>query len=109
MIHLDEGKLLCVRCDELPWQPSTCASGVSVRNVACAGGFEMQLVRFDAGARFPVHTHELPEFIYVLEGELSIAGQALGPGWASIASKGSMHADVHSSKGCTFMLVDRPA
>ncbi|MGH8147121.1 MAG: cupin domain-containing protein [Rhodanobacteraceae bacterium] len=108
MIHLDDGKLLCVQCDELPWQPSTFARGVSVKNVATANGFEMQFVRFDAGARLPTHTHELPEFIYVLAGELSIAGQALGPGWASIASKGSVHSDVHSTKGCTFVLVDRP-
>lgn len=108
MIHLDDGKLLCVPCDELPWQPSSLASGVSVRNVAIANGFEMQFVRLDAGTKLPAHTHELPEFIYVLDGELSIAGQVLGPGWASIASKGSIHSDVHSTKGCTFLLVDRP-
>ena len=108
MIQLDDGKLLYLSCDDLPWKPSTFAAGVCVKDVAVTGGLEMQIVRFEPGARLPLHTHELPEFIYVLEGELSVAGQQLRRGWASIASAGSVHADVHSDTGCTFVLVDRP-
>jgi quercetin dioxygenase-like cupin family protein len=108
MNQLNHGKLVCLSCDALPWKPSTFAAGVSVKDVAVAGGLEMQIVRFETGTRLPVHKHELPEFIYVLEGELTIAGQRLGPGWASIASPGSVHADVHSDNGCVFVLVDRP-
>jgi len=70
-------------------------------------GWEMQLVRFEPGARFPVHTHEQPEFLFVLEGELVQAGRRLGPGWASVASPGSVDADVYSEAGCVFVLVDR--
>ena len=81
---------------------------MSVKDVAVAGGLEMQIVRFDPGTKLPVHMHEIPEFIYVLEGELRIADQTLGPGWASVASQGSVHSDVHSVTGCTFVLVDRP-
>lgn len=108
MNQLDDGKLLCLSCNELPWKPSTFVAGVSVKDVAVSGGFELQLVRFAPGARLPVHKHELPEFIYVLEGELTVAGNSLQRGSASIASPGSVHTDVHSDTGCIFVLVDRP-
>jgi len=108
MNTLNSGQVLCLRCDDLPWKPSTFAAGVSVKDVAVTDGLEMQIVRLDPGTRLPLHTHERPEFIYVLEGELMIAGQHLGRGWASVASAGSQHSDVHSETGCIFVLVDRP-
>ena len=108
MNALESGQLLCVRCDDLQWKPSTFAAGVFVKDVAVTGGLEMQIVRFEPGARLPFHTHECPEFIYVLEGELILGGQHLCRGWASVASVGSVHSDVHSETGCVFVLVDRP-
>src|SRR6266576_133307 len=108
MNNLDSGQLLCLRCDDLPWKPSTLAAGVFVKDVAVTGGLEMQIVRLEAGARLPLHRHECPEFIYVLEGELILGDQHLCGGWASVASVGSVHADVHSETGCVFVLVDRP-
>lgn len=108
MKRLEDGGLLCIDCDALPWQRSSFAEGLLVKNIAVAGGLEMQLVRMEPGARIPIHAHELPEFIYVLEGELQLAGQTLGAGWASIAAPGSEHSDVRSENGCTFVLVDRP-
>ena len=108
MNALNSGQLLCARCDDLPWKPSTFAAGVFVKDVAVTDGFEMQIVRLEPGARLPLHTHELPEFIYVLEGEVVIEGQHLSQGWVSVASVGSSHSDVHSETGCVFVLVDRP-
>lgn len=108
MNDLASGQLLCVQCNDLPWKPSTYAAGLFVKDVAVTDGLEMQIVRCEPGARIPLHTHECPEFIYVLEGELIVAGDRLGPGSASVASRGSEHADVHSETGCVFVLVDRP-
>lgn len=108
MNELDHGQLLCVRCDELPWKPSTFATGLLVKDVAVTGGLELQIVRMEPGARIPLHTHECPEFIYVLEGELIFGAERLGPGCASVAAVGSVHSDVHSETGCVFVLVDRP-
>ena len=105
---LNSGQLLCVRCDDLPWKPSTIAPGVFVKDVAVTDGLEMQIVRLESGAQLPLHTHECPEFIYVLEGELILEGRRLSQGWASVASVESVHSDVHSEKGCVFVLVDRP-
>jgi anti-sigma factor ChrR (cupin superfamily) len=96
-----------VNTADLSWRPSAFAAGVFVKDIATTDGWEMQLVRFEPGARFPIHTHERPEFVYVLEGELVQAGRRLGPGWASVASAGSVDDDVHSDSGCVFVLVDR--
>jgi hypothetical protein len=37
-----------------------------------------------------------------------LRGQHLCRGWASVASIGSVHSDVHSETGCVFVIVDRP-
>lgn len=108
MNQLEQGQLFFARCDDLPWQPSTFAKGLFVKDIAVSGGFEMQLVRMEPGAEIPPHTHELPEFIYVLEGELRLAGQILAPGSVSVAAPGSEHLNVYSPTGCIFVLVDRP-
>ena len=79
-----------------------------MKDVAVTAGVEMQIVRLEPGTRLPLHTHEAPEFIYVLEGDVTLGGQKLSPGWASVAAVGSVHADVHSENGCVFALVDRP-
>ena len=96
-----------VHVDDLAWRPSTMAAGVFVKDLAVTDGWEMQLVRFDPGIRFPMHAHASPEFLFVLEGELVQAGRRLGPGWASVAAAGSVDDDVHSETGCVFILVDR--
>lgn len=96
-----------VKVDDLPWRPSAVASGVFVKDIAVTDGWEMQLVRVEPGACFPAHTHESPEFLFVLEGELVQNGRRLGPGWASVAGAGTVDADVHSDTGCVFVLVDR--
>ena len=96
-----------VRTDDLAWRPSKMAAGVFVKDVAVTDGWEMQIVRCEPGARFPIHTHEGPEFLFILEGELVQAGRRLGPGWASVASAGTVDEDVYSETGCVFVLVDR--
>jgi hypothetical protein len=107
MSTLEPGAFRCVKSDDLPWRPSTTAAGVFVKDIAVTDGWEMQIVRFEPGARFPVHTQERPEFLFILEGELVQAGTRLSPGWASVASPGSVDADVYSETGCVFVLVDR--
>jgi hypothetical protein len=107
MDDLERGAVRCVNAGGLPWRPSAVAGGVFVKDIAVTDGWEMQVVRLDPGARFPLHTHEWPEFMYILEGELVQAGRGMGPGWASVSSPGSVDEDVHSDTGCLFVLVDR--
>jgi len=78
------------------------ASGVFVRDIAVTDGWEMQIVRFEPGARFPAHTHESPEFLFILDGELVQAGRRMGAGWASVAGAGTIDEDVYSETGCVL-------
>jgi anti-sigma factor ChrR (cupin superfamily) len=78
-----------------------------VKDIAITDGWEMQIVRFEPGARFSVHTHEGPEFLFILEGELVQGGRRMGSGWASVAGAWTVDEDVHSETGCVFVLVDR--
>ena len=57
----------------------------------------------------PVHRHEGPEFVFILEGELRQAGHRLGPGRVGASPTGSVDDDVYSVTGCVFLLVDRAA
>ncbi len=107
MSILEHGFFRSVKVDDLSWSPSTMASGVFVKDIAVTDGWEMQIVRFEPGTRLPVHTHESPEFLFILVGELVQAGRRMGPGWASVASAGTIDADVYSQRGCVFVLVDR--
>lgn len=108
MKTLEPGQLYSANSADIPWKPSTWFAGLSVKDIAVTGGLEMQIIRLEAGVQLPVHTHELPEFIYVLEGELMVGDQRLSSGWVSVASAGSVHSGVRSDTGCVFMLVDRP-
>ncbi len=107
METIERGVAKSFNTDDLPWRPSTFASGVFVKDVAVTAGLEMQMVRFEPGAHFPTHTHEFPEFLLILEGELIQGGRRLGPGWATVSSAGSVDVDVHSETGCVFVLVDQ--
>jgi quercetin dioxygenase-like cupin family protein len=60
MSMLERDASRCVNTDDLPWRPSTFAAGVFVKDIATTDGWEMQVVRFEPGARFPIHTHERP-------------------------------------------------
>ncbi|HEY0322939.1 MAG TPA: cupin domain-containing protein [Pyrinomonadaceae bacterium] len=91
--------------ESTPWHASTFAAGVEVKDLGTANGRHMQLVRFPPGTVFPVHKHEGPEFVYILEGELIQNGQRLGCGWVSVSSAGTVDTDVKSETGCVFLIV----
>lgn len=88
-----------------PWRPSTLADGVEVKDLGAADGRSMQLVRFAPGASFPLHRHDGPEFIYLLEGAAIQEGRQLSAGWASVAAAGTTDAGFRSPDGCVFLTV----
>jgi anti-sigma factor ChrR (cupin superfamily) len=91
--------------DRVAWRRSTFADGVDVKDLGTADGRSMQLVKFSPGTSFPVHRHEGPEFIYLLEGVAYQEGQKLLPGWAAVAAAGTTDAHFHSPEGCVFLTV----
>jgi anti-sigma factor ChrR (cupin superfamily) len=64
-----------VDSQSIPWRKSTFAPGIEVKDLGASDGRSMQLVRFEPGTSFPIHTHTGPEFIDLLEGEAVQEGQ----------------------------------
>jgi anti-sigma factor ChrR (cupin superfamily) len=91
--------------DSIEWRKSTFADGVEVKDLGMSNGQSMQLVKFAPGTSFPLHRHESPEFIYVLEGVAFQEGQQLLAGWSAVAATGTTDSNFHSPTGCIFLLV----
>ena len=89
----------------IAWRKSTFAPGIEVKDLGTSDGRSMQLVRFEPGTSFPLHTHTGPEFVYLLEGEAVQEGQPLLPGWAATAASGTVDSNFHSPTGCVFLTV----
>ncbi|MFM0161240.1 cupin domain-containing protein [Paraburkholderia sediminicola] len=91
--------------NDAPWIPSTLAKGVEVKNLGKANGRAIQLVRFSPGAVFPDHLHTGPEFIYVVEGEVTWNGRLLARGCVGVAEAGTVERGFRSMTGCVFLLM----
>jgi quercetin dioxygenase-like cupin family protein len=61
------------------------------------------LLKFDPGSSYPYHNHPAGEEIFVLEGEVTIAGETLSTGDFLYTPSGFKHA-VRSEKGCVLYL-----
>lgn len=71
-------------------------------------GRQIFLARFGPGGSIPCHDHPGREFAYVLEGEMEVGGERLGPGDFLTAGPGETH-DVKVKEGVVFLImIDAP-
>lgn len=69
-------------------------------------GESTALVRFEAGVRFPAHSHPGGEEIFVVEGDLQVGGERLRAGDYLYTPPDGTHAA--STEGGCLMLVTLP-
>lgn len=104
-LHTDLSQRCVVDSSTLPWQTSP--SPAVHRKLLERDGGEIaratSVVRYDEGARFEAHLHELGEEILVLEGSLSDEFGTYGPGTYLKNPPGSSHAP-YSERGCTLFV-----
>jgi len=104
-MNADLSQRCVVDSNVLPWQPSP--SPLVHRRLLERDGAEVaratSIVRYDAGAKFAAHVHELGEEILVLEGTLSDESGDYGPGTYIKNPPGSGHAPF-SKDGCTLFV-----
>ena len=62
------------------------------------------LGRMAAGVHYPSHRHAGTEELYVLDGDLTMGGEALHAGDYCAATAGSIHSEVSTIGGCVFLL-----
>ena len=79
--------------------------GVAIRVLRrdTATGGSTSVLRFEAGARFPVHDHPGGEEVYVLEGDLHVGPDHLRAGDYLYTPPGGRHA-AWSEGGCLFLV-----
>ena len=68
-------------------------------------GYAVMMGRLEAGVRYPAHTHEGAEELYILTGDLHIGDRSLGPGDFHHADTGTAHGVNYSVEGCTLLAV----
>lgn len=71
-------------------------------------GLATQMVRLEAGAKFPSHRHNAPEQCLVLEGIVSIGTLKLRPGDFNLAHPGTVHEEMTTEEGCLLLIVSNP-
>lgn len=62
------------------------------------------LLKFDAGASYPKHSHPAGEEAFVLEGEVSFGERHLGAGDYLYTPVGGVHG-VYSAEGCVLLFI----
>ncbi len=102
----DENQL--VRSGEIEWQPlnEENISGVYVKSLMfdeAARRSATILLKFEAGATYPLHTHPGGEEIFVLEGDIRLGKDVLQAGDYLFTAVGSKHR-VSTKNGCVVFL-----
>jgi anti-sigma factor ChrR (cupin superfamily) len=90
---------------EPEWEQA--APGISCKLLATDAEHDRvsMLVRLDAGAAYPPHTHAGREELHLLEGELWIEDRKLYPGDYNRGEAGTADQRVWSETGCTCVLI----
>lgn len=96
------------RAAEVDWQPldEPGITGIYVKSLRYdpeTGRSPTILLRFEPGARYPVHSHPAGEEIYVLEGDIHLGKDHLHAGDYIYTAPGNIHA-VRTDGGCIVLL-----
>lgn len=73
-----------------------------------AQGRMTALARMDAGCNHPIHRHDKPEELYVLEGTCYCGGRVLYPGDYHRAEADTIHEETSTIDGCLMLVIFSP-
>ncbi len=85
----------------IPWQP-----GWTTRLLhhSPAEDLVVALVRAEPGASLPPHRHCIAEEVFVLEGDLTVGEERLGPGDYIRSEAGTIHTHNFTTTGCMILV-----
>lgn len=93
------------QADDVAWTPWGSGDNARAKILGSADGYFVALVEASPGYRGDPHTHEHPEFLYVVEGVVQNQGQRLGKGDGYAAAAGSSHTDFGTETGATYLSI----
>lgn len=102
---LNDGGLLIARSAEVAWQPFSPGIDYKLLSVDTLRANQTMLVRMEAGARYAAHRHADVEELFLLSGDLHVAGEVMHTGDYCRAEAGTEHGETHSDSGCLFLLI----
>ena len=108
-ILFDEGGVLISRSTEMTWEPAPLPgifSKLLFNDVNRQ--YVTQIVRMDPGTTYPSHRHSQVEELYLLEGDLFVEGQKMGPGDYCRGEPDSVHGEVSTEAGALFLVLSSP-
>ncbi len=85
----------------LPWQPGW-ATRLLYHNPT--EDLIVALVRAEPGASLPPHRHRVAEEVFVLEGDLTVGEERLGPGDYIRSEAGTLHTHNFTTTGCLILV-----
>jgi quercetin dioxygenase-like cupin family protein len=68
-------------------------------------GYAVLLGRLDRGVRYPAHTHEGSEDLYLLTGDLRLGDRVMRAGDFHHSDPGTSHGENWTAEGCTLLAV----
>lgn len=105
-VLLNRGGLLISRSTEMRWEKAE-LPGIFVKTlfVDRARKYSTALVRMEPGTTYPSHRHTDVEELYMLEGDLWVEGQKMGPGDYCRGEPDSIHGEVRTDVGALFLVL----
>jgi len=90
--------------NNMAWQ-ETGIPGIKVKSlhVDLERRYATSLVMMAAGAVYPPHRHKELEELFMLSGDVIVAGHTIQPGDYCRAESGTWHDAIRSENGCTFL------
>ena len=104
MSSSSESNTVLKRAPEGEWKPVWDGVSVKVLRSDTTTGASSVLLRFEAGATFPVHNHPGGEEVYVLDGEVRLGDDVLKAGDYLYTSPGGKH-PASSESGCLILVI----
>ena len=90
---------------DVEWAPWGPRGQAQAKLIASADGYHVVLVVAEAGYATDPHVHGYPEFLYVIDGTLRTQGHELPPGGAYAAAAGSVHTELRTDSGATYLSI----
>ena len=97
-----------IKTNEIEWKvlPEEGVSGIYIKPLLYDSDTKRSptmLLKFDAGATYPLHNHPEGEEIFVLEGDIKLGKDELSAGDFLFTAPGNMHR-VSTKNGCVVLL-----
>ena len=103
-IILDKGGVLVARPDEMSWMPLAPGIEFKLLSRESERHYNTSLVKMAAGAHYPPHRHGDVEELFLLSGDLHLAGDVMRAGDYCRAEAGTVHDDSYTELGCLFLV-----